>query len=128
MEQNPKMPANGKVYTLELLREEKRQVRKQIKESSDRIRNTYQSIVAPPKQPTTKMESFMNAFDQGMAIYRRSDDGHADCTNHTKHLWFFKKKEEMVNDFSSPFLLFLFPYFFMAFFTASETFISASPS
>lgn len=69
MEQNPKMPANGKVYTLELLREEKRQVRKQIKESSDRIRNTYQSIVAPPKQPTTKMESFMNAFDQGMAIY-----------------------------------------------------------
>lgn len=69
MEQNPKMLNNSKVYTLDLIREEKRQVRKQIQESTDRIRSTYQGMVAPPKQPTTKMESFMNAFDQGMAIY-----------------------------------------------------------
>ncbi|MBU3854303.1 MAG: hypothetical protein H9789_10925 [Candidatus Paraprevotella stercoravium] len=69
MEQKLPKLNNSKIYTLDLIREEKRQVRKQIQESSDRIRNTYQNMVAPPKQPTTKMETFMNAFDQGMAIY-----------------------------------------------------------
>ena len=69
MEQNPQKLNNSKVYTLDLIREEKKQVRKQILESTDRIRSTYQGMVAPPKPPTTKMESFMNAFDQGMAIY-----------------------------------------------------------
>lgn len=69
MEQNLQKLNNSKVYTLDLIREEKRQVRKQIQKSSNRIKNTYQSMIAPPKQPATKMETFMNAFDQGMAIY-----------------------------------------------------------
>lgn len=68
MEQNPQMP-NSRMYTLDLIREEKRKVRKQIKESSDRMQSTYRNMVAPPKKPATKMETFMNAFDQGMAIY-----------------------------------------------------------
>lgn len=60
---------NSKVYTLELIREEKMKVRKKIRKSSDRMRETYRNMVAPPKKPATKMETFMNAFDQGVAIY-----------------------------------------------------------
>lgn len=60
---------NSKTYTLDLIREEKKKVRKKIRKSSERMRETYRSMVAPPKKPATKMETFMNAFDQGMAIY-----------------------------------------------------------
>lgn len=68
MEQTTKT-LNNKKYTLDLIREEKRKVRKQIRKSSDRIKKTYRDMIAPPKKPATKMETFMNAFDQGMAIY-----------------------------------------------------------
>lgn len=60
---------NSKVYTLELIREEKMKVRKKIRKSGDRMRETYRNMVAPPKKPATKMETFMNAFDQGLVIY-----------------------------------------------------------
>lgn len=51
------------------IRKSKRQTRIQIAQSAERIKLSYQSIVSPPKKATTKMEAFMNAFDQGMVIY-----------------------------------------------------------
>lgn len=60
---------SNKQYTLEMIREEKLQVRKQISESGARLKDSYQKLVAPPQQPATKMQTFMNIFDQGVIIY-----------------------------------------------------------
>lgn len=51
------------------IRKQKKQTRIQIAESAGKIRSTYETIVSPPKKATTKMEAFMNAFDQGVVIY-----------------------------------------------------------
>ncbi len=69
MEQKQQQQLNNKIYTLDLIREEKRIVRQQINESNARIHRTYKNMIAPPQEPQNKMQSFMNVFDQGMMIY-----------------------------------------------------------
>lgn len=51
------------------IRNKKRQTRIQIAQSAEKIKSSYQQIVSPPQKATTKMEAFMNAFDQGVVIY-----------------------------------------------------------
>ena len=41
----------------------------QIKESADFIKTTTHKLFTPPPQATSKLGSFMNMVDQGLAVY-----------------------------------------------------------
>lgn len=63
-----KTPQTPALDALAAIRSQKADVRKRMRKSAAYIKNTTHQLFTPPKA-TTKLESFMNLLDQGVAIY-----------------------------------------------------------
>ncbi len=51
------------------LRQRKAAVKKQLQENSAYIRTTTKKMFGPPPQATSKIGSFINLLEQGVAVY-----------------------------------------------------------
>ena len=65
-----KIPSHHTEDVLQEIRTRKAEVKSQIKESADYIKTTTHKLFTPPPQATSKLGSFMNMVDQGIAEYR----------------------------------------------------------
>jgi hypothetical protein len=63
-----KIPSHQTEDVLQEIRTRKAEVKSQIKESADFIKTTTHKLFTPP-QATSKLGSFMNMVDQGLAVY-----------------------------------------------------------
>lgn len=64
-----KIPSHQTEDVLQEIRTRKAEVKSQIKESADFIKTTTHKLFTPPPQATSKLGSFMNMVDQGLAVY-----------------------------------------------------------
>lgn len=64
-----KIPFHQTEDVLQEIRTRKAEVKSQIKESADFIKTTTHKLFTPPPQATSKLGSFMNMVDQGLAVY-----------------------------------------------------------
>ncbi len=64
-----KIPSHQTEDVLQEIRTRKAEVKSQIKESADFIKITTHKLFTPPPQATSKLGSFMNMVDQGLAVY-----------------------------------------------------------
>ena len=62
-----KIPSHQTEDVLQEIRTRKAEVKSQIKESADFIKTTTHKLFTPP--PQSKLGSFMNMVDQGLAVY-----------------------------------------------------------
>ena len=63
-----KIPSYHTEDVLQEIRTRRAEVKSQIKESADFIKITTHKLFTPP-QSTSKLDSFMNMVDQGLALY-----------------------------------------------------------
>ena len=82
-----KIPSHHTEDVLQEIRTRKAEVKSQIKESADYIKTTTHKLFTPPPQATSKLGSFMNMVDQGLAVYDGVMMGMRVARKHTPDFW-----------------------------------------